>query len=225
MQPKELSEQLKKPTGENGLEVARALNESNQGLYDLAFKHLELKPSQNILEIGFGNGKHFPQYIQMEPKLTLTGVDYSADMCEAAKAWNSNLIKEGRLNIHCAETSALPFRNGEFDVIIAHNIIYFLNPPEPHLQEIKRVLKPGGTFLIGYRPRHSIEHLEFTRHHFVLYETDELIELIKTTGFMISDQHTNNNQKSEVDGTSFQVTDTCLLVKKKTPSSTTDKGV
>ncbi|MCP9292136.1 class I SAM-dependent methyltransferase [Gracilimonas sediminicola] len=225
MEPKELSEQLKKPTGKNGLEVARALNESNQGLYDLAFKLLELKPNQNILEIGFGNGKHFSQYIQKEPELTLTGVDYSADMCEEAKASNTTLIDEDKLTIQCAETSALPFSNDEFDVIIAHNVIYFLNPPEPHLQEIKRVLKPGGLFLIGHRPRHSIEHLEFTRHHFVLYEADELVELMKTNGFMIADQHSNSYQKSAVDGTSFQVTDACLLVKKKTPSSTTDKGV
>ncbi len=219
MDPKELSEQLKKPTGEAGLEIAKALNESNQGLYDLAFQLLDLKPNQYILEIGFGNGNHFSQYLEIEAELNLTGVDYSADMCEEAKARNSTLVEEGKLTIHCADTSSLPFRDNEFDVILAHNVIYFLNPPHSHLQEIKRVLKPGGTFLIGYRPRHSIEHLEFTRHNFVLYETEELIELMKANDFVISDQRTNQYQKTSVDGTTFQVADACLLVKKETPSS------
>lgn len=218
MESKKLSEQLRKPTGKEGLEVAKALNESNQGLYDLSFEMLDLKPHHNLLEIGFGNGKHFSQYLEIEAELKLTGVDYSTDMCEEAKARNSTLIDEGKLTIHHADTSSLPFRDNEFDIIIAHNVIYFLNPPETHLQEIKRVLKPNGTFMIGYRPRHSIEHLEFTQHNFLLYETDELIELMRSNGFTVSDQRINNYQKSAVDGTSFQVADACLLVKKTPPS-------
>ncbi|WP_421774131.1 class I SAM-dependent methyltransferase [Gracilimonas sp.] len=215
MEPKELSEQLKRPTGEAGLEVAKALNESNQGLYDLAFEMLDLKPNQNILEIGFGNGRHFSQYLEIEADLKLTGVDYSAYMCEEAKARNATLIDAGKLTIHCSETSSLPFKENEFDLITAINVIYFLDPPEPHLQEIRRVLKPGGSFLIGYRPRQSIEHLEFTRHNFLLYETDELIDLIISTGFSVSAQQTNNYEKKAQGGTTFEVSDAVLTAHKK----------
>lgn len=214
MDSTELSQQLKKPTGETGLEVALALNESNQRLYDLAFEMLDLKPDQNILEIGFGNGKHFSQYFQIEPQLNMTGVDFSADMCEEAKTRNSPFIEEGNLSIHCAETSSLPFKENEFDLITAINVIYFLDPPSPHLREIRRVLKPGGSFLIGYRPRHSIEHLEFTRHNFVLYETNELIDLMESNGFEVSDQQTKSYQKLAVDETQFEVKDACLVVQK-----------
>ena len=214
MDSTELSQQLKKPTGETGREVAIALNESNQGLYDLAFEMLDLKPHQNILEIGFGNGNHFPQYFEAEPELNLTGVDFSADMCEEARTRNAPLIEEGKLSIRHAETSSLPFKDDEFDCILAINVIYFLDPPPPHLQEIRRVLKPDGYFLIGYRPRHSIEHLEFTRHNFVLYETDELIELLESNGFKVSGQKTNSYQKLAVDETEFEVKDACLVMQK-----------
>ncbi|MEQ8524568.1 class I SAM-dependent methyltransferase [Gracilimonas sp.] len=214
MDPKELAQQLRKPTGEAGLEVATALNESNQELYDLAFEVLNLKPRQNILEIGFGNGKHFSQYFQAQPQLNLTGVDFSTDMCEEAMTRNSQFIEEGKLSIHCAETSSLPFQENEFDLILAINVIYFLDPPESHLQEIRRVLKPNGSFLVGYRPRHSIEHLEFTRHNFVLYETDVLVDLMESNGFKVSDQKTKSYQKLAVDETEFEVKDACLVLQK-----------
>jgi ubiquinone/menaquinone biosynthesis C-methylase UbiE len=214
MDPIKLSQQLKKPTGETGLEVAKALNESNQGLYELTFEILDLKPNLNILEIGFGNGKYFQDYFRVEPTLKVTGVDFSADMCKEAKTRNTQLIDEGKLHIHCAETSSLPFKEDQFDLIVAINVIYFLDPPEPHLQEISRVLKPEAHFLIGYRPRHLVEHLEFTKQNFTLYETYELIELMEDTGFTISDQQTKSYQKQALDETTIEVKDAILIVQK-----------
>ncbi|MAL17904.1 MAG: hypothetical protein CL670_06530 [Balneola sp.] len=214
MDPKELSNQLKKPTGKTGLEVAKALNESNQGLYDLAFELLDLKPDQKVLEIGFGNGKHFSQYFTVEPGLNVTGVDFSEDMCKEAEHRNSRLIDDGKLSIQCSETSSLPFQDHTFDCIIAINVIYFLNPPALHLQEIRRVLKPEGTFLVGYRPRHSVEHFEFTKHNFALYESDELIALMESNSFSILGQQTNAYQKVMDDKTEIEVKDACLVVKK-----------
>lgn len=214
MNPSELSAQLKKPTGETGREVANALNASNRGLYDLAFEMMPLKTGYHLMEIGFGNGNHFPEYFRIEPKLTITGVDFSADMCEEAKSRNQDLIKEQKLSIHCESTTSLPFQDHSFELAIAINVIYFLDPPEIHLKEIHRVLKPDGYFLIGYRPRHSVEHLEFTHQNFTLYEVDELQALLEKNGFKTVREETKNHEKQSVDGIEFTVTNACLLVQK-----------
>lgn len=215
MDSKELSSQLKKPTGDAGREVAKALNDSNKGLYDLTFEMVNLEPNQHILEIGFGNGTHFPEYFELEPEVTVTGVDFSEDMCHEAKILNPDLIHSGKLSIHCAETSSLPFPDASFDLIIAINVIYFLEPPELHLKEIRRVIKTGGSLLIGFRPRHSVEHLEFTKENFILYETDELRKLVEDNGFEVARERTNTYQKDSVDETEFMVKDTCLFLKKR----------
>lgn len=214
MNPIELSSQLRKPSGEAGKEIGKALNESNRGLYELAFKIMELQENERVLEIGFGNGIHFPQYFRLEPDLTVTGVDFSQDMCDEANAGNSDLIDSKKLSLLCEETSALPFSNNHFDLAVALNVIYFLDPPEPHLKEIGRVLKPGGRFLIGYRPRHSVEHLEFTKQNFILYETEELEVLLQNNGFEIQRKETNTYQKLSPDNTELTVTDACLIAKK-----------
>lgn len=213
MDSKELSSQLKKPTGDTGREVANALNDSNRGLYDLSFKMMKLEVDFQILEIGFGNGIHFPEYFEIEPEVTVAGADFSEDMCQEAKINNHELIHSGKLSIHCAETSSLPFPDASFDLIVALNVIYFLNPPELHLKEIRRVLTTGGLFLIGFRPRHSVEHLEFTKQNFILYENDELKRLVEENRFKVVDEKANTSQKLSVDNTEVMVEDSCLLAK------------
>lgn len=215
MDAKELSSQLKKPVGETGREIAKILNDSNSGLYDLTFEtvSMQTKSENNILEIGFGNGKHFPFYFSEGKKLNVFGVDFSSDMCDEARILNRDLISQNKLHIHCADTTSLPFPDNHIDLAIAVNVIYFLDPPGPHLKEIQRVLKPGGHLLIGYRPRHAVEHLEFTKQNFILYEADELHALLKNNGFEIVKEETRRYQKKAADNTDVHITDACILVR------------
>lgn len=212
--PVELSRQLKKPSGETGLEIAGMLNSSNRSLYDLALEMADLKAGENLLEIGFGNGKHFPRYFEKQPDLSVTGVDFSELMCGEARALHPDLIREGRLQIHCADTRQLPLEERAFDWIIGLNVIYFWDQPGPHLRQIFRVLKPGGRFLIGYRPRKTVEHLAFTRQNFTLYEPEELDVLIKENGFEPVSEKSQSYEKKAPDGTLMQVSDMCLLVRR-----------
>jgi|AntRauTorckE6833_2_1112554.scaffolds.fasta_scaffold01678_7 SAM-dependent methyltransferase len=214
MDPKELSKQLMRPTGKSGLEVANAMNESNRKHYESAFSMLDFQADQNVLEIGFGNGNHFNNYFELESGLNVTGVDYSKDMCAEANTRNAELIKKGKLSIHCAKTDSLPFEDSSFDLIIALNVIYFLDPPAPNLSEIKRVLKDSGTFLIGYRPKHSVAHFDFTKQNFILYEEDELLTLLESNGFSVESSHINTSSQTLEDDKEFTVKDAVIMVKK-----------
>lgn len=207
----ELSRQLKTPTGEAGLEVAAMLNESNRSLYDLSWSLLEYNAGAHLLEIGFGNGLHFSRYFERKEDITLTGIDISSDMCKAAEESFSGLIEEGKLHIYHAGSSNMPLPDGVFDRVIAINVIYFWDKPSADLSEIRRVLKPDGKLLIGYRPRHTVEHLEFTKQNFTLYEPDELHALLKESGFGMVRDENRTYQKKAPDGTPLRITDRCLL--------------
>jgi SAM-dependent methyltransferase len=43
--------------------------------------------------------------------------------------------------------ATLPFADGSFDAVTALNVLYFLERPEVAVEEAKRVLRPGGTFV------------------------------------------------------------------------------
>jgi len=47
----------------------------------------------------------------------------------------------------CGEVNRLPFREKAFDLVTANMVVEHIETPAPVLQEIARILKPGGLFL------------------------------------------------------------------------------
>jgi len=95
-----------------------------------------------ILEVGCGTGnlwaKH-PQLVESFSALVLT--DISPGMIE--------LVREkyaGRKNIHIQVMDVLdmPFEANSFDIIVANSMLYHVNDVEAALENIHRVLRPGG---------------------------------------------------------------------------------
>lgn len=215
LDPVEQSLQLRKPSGETGRRVAEALDESNREFYGLAFSLFDFKPGDRLLEIGFGGGKHFPLYFERQAELMVAGVDFSQVMCEEARRHNTSLIEEDRLEIHCADSSRLLIEDQAFDWGLGLNVLYFWDPPEPHLAEIRRVLKPGGELLLGFRPRHTVEHLDFTRQNFILYEPKEVRELLEVNGFEVVRKEVQSYEKKVPDGSLVEITDACMLARKE----------
>lgn len=53
------------------------------------------------------------------------------------------------LDVHLMEEGRFPFPSGSFDSVILDNVLEHISEPRPLLEEIGRVLRPGGTFLVG----------------------------------------------------------------------------
>lgn len=162
------------------------MNETNRFLYNLVLKNNDWKDGFNVLEIGFGNGKFFPELFAKAKNIQVSGLDFSAKMVSAAKKENRDLINGGQLNIQEGESNHMPFADVSFDFVFCINVIYFWEKPEEHLAEIKRVLKPGGTFCTGMRPKASMEKLPFTQFGFHMYTEGEWQEVLMKNGFTIS---------------------------------------
>jgi ubiquinone/menaquinone biosynthesis C-methylase UbiE len=51
-----------------------------------------------------------------------------------------------------ADGTALPFRDGTFDLVLSHSVIEHVANPLEYLKEARRVLAPGGTMLLNTAP-------------------------------------------------------------------------
>lgn len=118
------------------------IGEINQQANEVA-KHV--KDGDSILEIAPGAG-----YLSIElarlGKYELTGLDISADLIQIC---NSNAEEAGvRIDFRQGNVSNMPFQSDGFDFIVC--VLAFKNFKEPAkaLEEMYRVLKPGGTALI-----------------------------------------------------------------------------
>jgi SAM-dependent methyltransferase len=212
--PIDLGRQLRKPSGELGLKVAENMNSANNAIYDFVLSKIEMKDNDRILEIGFGNGKLISKFFEINPDLQFSAIDFSETMYAEAVVLNKGLIEAKKINISCQDAVNMSFQNDFFDKVVAINVIYFWEDIERQLQEIKRVLKKGGQFVIGYRPKSIMINLPFTQEVFKHYDPEDLQILMRENGFEIIKEETQLSAIKVVDGSEVQVIDICLIAEK-----------
>ncbi len=212
--PKETGRQLRKPEGEAGIRIAEEMNKSNAKMYDLLFSALHLQPGETLLEIGFGNGYHFPRYFAEQADITLYGLDYSDLMNREATRRNTPLVEAKKLFLQCGDALKMPYEDATFDKVIALNTIYFWTPLEDYFKEIRRILKNDGLLFIGYRPADVIRELEFTRENFELRSETQVKESLLFSGFSPTDEARFSYSKKTVTGEPLESTDICLTCRK-----------
>ncbi|OYU17936.1 MAG: SAM-dependent methyltransferase [Rhodobacteraceae bacterium PARR1] len=98
-----------------------------------------------VLEVGVGTGLSLPQY---GAGVEVTGIDASAQMLEKAQEKVTELGLSHVKALRVMDARALDFPDGSFDHIAAMHIMSVVPEPERVMDEMARVLRPGGTVLI-----------------------------------------------------------------------------
>ena len=105
----------------------------------------QLSGSKTVLDFGCGTGRFAKRIKAMGARYT--GIDTSKGMIEAARQWNPDIDIE----LFHFNGTKIPFSDASFDTVISSRVfIHILNLPKCAviLQEIARVLKPGGRLIL-----------------------------------------------------------------------------
>jgi ubiquinone/menaquinone biosynthesis C-methylase UbiE len=95
---------------------------------------------KSVLEVGCGAGVDLARFARGGAKAT--GVDIAASAIELA---NTNFQQQGlEVELRVANGEALPFRDDTFDLVYAHGVVQYTADPGRLVNEVHRVLKPGG---------------------------------------------------------------------------------
>ncbi|MEM7067980.1 MAG: methyltransferase domain-containing protein [Pseudomonadota bacterium] len=149
--PEFIARQSRKPTGLLGHIVAWVMARETKPENDRTLELLELHEHDHVLEVGFGHGETLYRAAQKVSRGQLAGVDFSDVMISRASSRNRELLRSGRLDLRQGESHELPFERESFNKVFTVHTIYFWADPAEDLEEIFRVLKPGGRLVISYR--------------------------------------------------------------------------
>ena len=114
---------------------------------------LDVQPTDQVLEIGFGPGVAIAE-LARAGAAHVYGIDHSGVMLRQASKRNAAAIRAGRVTLINAPADQLPpALDGPFDAILAVNSLGFWPAPAERLAELRRRLAPGGRMAIASQPR------------------------------------------------------------------------
>lgn len=174
------------------------IKQANRRRYE-SFAHLHaFKKGQRVLEIGAGGGpalqilkhKDVVYYPLDIPILNLQGLKSRADF-----------------PIHplCGDVFKLPLQSGSVDVIIMSEVLEHLEEPQKALDEVQRILVPGGVLIISVPYKEVLQYqvcvhcnqLTPKNAHFHSFNKDKLHTYLNNSGLAAKRFLRINNKVSE----------------------------
>jgi ArsR family transcriptional regulator len=118
--------------------------------------------TESVLDAGTGTGRMLEllaPYIKRG-----VGVDSSPDMLAIAR----DRLERAHIH-HCqvrlGDVYRLPFAGHDFDAVLFHQVLHYLEDPQSAIAEAARELKPGGRILIADFAPHDLEFLRSELQH------------------------------------------------------------
>ncbi|MGD9730928.1 MAG: class I SAM-dependent methyltransferase [Desulfamplus sp.] len=169
------------------------------------FKRLKLKRGAKVLDIGCGEGRHTAKAWEF-PEVFCIGADMSH---------KDLLVSQQKLKLHqeflpalklengsewalsAADITFLPFGDSSFDIIICSEVMEHIHEEAKALEELKRILKPGGQLVLTvprYLPEKicwklSNEYCNTEGGHIRIYKKKELVQKVIPLGFEFQGSH------------------------------------
>jgi len=114
----------------------------------VARRALALKQAGQAADLGCGPGHLVVELAQATPALHLTGIDLSDEMLVQARARAQLAGLSDRITFKEGNAAQIPLPDGSLDLVVSTLSLHHWSDPVGVLDEIARVLRPGGAFLI-----------------------------------------------------------------------------
>ena len=187
MKPEWIARQSSHPTGLVGHVVAHVMGWDTQSANAFARDALPVQSGDSVLEIGCGHGRGVKALATAGIAGRIVGVDPSDVMVRVASRTNRGGLTLGNVEIRQATAAHLPFPSASFDHAIAVHVLYFWREASFELREIRRVLREGGTFVLGFRPDSPEARAELPPKVYTLRSVPEVEKLLSEANFAVGE--------------------------------------
>ena len=182
MAPRFVARQLTHPTGVFGRVIGLLMDRHNARMNAFAVEDLAPRPTDRVLEIGFGGGVALRPFVQSGA--FVAGVDRSSTMVERAQAIYAKAVAAGRADFQQGTVEALPFEAASFGKALTVNTVYFWPSLDKGFAEIHRVLAAGGRLVVGFLPKERMDRMNMPTDIFTTRSPADLIAALTKAKFV-----------------------------------------
>ena len=122
----------------------------HQRAHRCALEQSGIRDGMRVLEIATGSGEMFRRLVKANPRGTTIGLDLSPKMAARTQREVCGDYPAVLASCQAVDARHLPFRGETFDAVMCCYLLELLSQDDIllTLSEVKRVLRPGGTFTL-----------------------------------------------------------------------------
>lgn len=131
-----------------------------------------------VLDVGTSTGTNL-RMLREAGYLNVTGLDISDEAILYCRNKGLGLVRKG-------DVTQMPFDDGQFDLVLATDIVEHIDEDTEALAEIRRVLRPGGLALLTVPAFQQLWGAQDDiSHHKRRYSMANFLSVVRVTGFRI----------------------------------------
>lgn len=134
----------------------RTSNTTHYQYQEITLASLACFDGCSLLECGCGSGELLARLYDRYPRMRLFGIDLGRDSMLWAK--RGPLLTSDVRFIE-GDITTLPIESSRFDRVLCSSVLWYVTEPYTVIQEMVRVLKPGGRFVFDVRPPYHITNV------------------------------------------------------------------
>ncbi len=177
----------RRPQGFWGRRALSIMNGKNHAaMPEWVLSELDIKENDTIMDVGCGGGANIARLLKRVPKGKVIGLDYSQMALEVAQDLNYHDYVDKRCLLMGGNAMQMPLAKETYNIITAFETVYYWLSLELGFSEIYRLLKPGGTIVIGNELDGTQEidrKIERATNYMRIYSIDEIEATLKQVGF------------------------------------------